>query len=166
MSYSEPLLNQVRIFFLSIGVGVFICLCYVALQSFFRLFGKSNRVYYVADGLFCLIFAFVSFFFMVLYNGGRVRLHLILGEAVGFFVFYFAVGRYIYALLSKVAESIRKAAGFATLPVRSVARHFSNGLKEIKERLAFLTSKKRGEQESKEKKHKKFDFLTKIHLKN
>ncbi len=166
MSYSEPLVNQIRVFFLSIGVGVVICLLYIAVQSIFRLFGKGNRVYYFADGVFCVLFAFVSFLFMVLYNSGRVRLHLVMGEAVGFFVFYFAVGRYMYALLLKVAELIRKAVGFILLPVRFVWRHFVAGIAEIKEKTARINFKKRDGKESKEKKVKKFNFLGKIHLKN
>lgn len=166
MSYSEPLVNQIRVFFLSIGVGVFLCLCYIAVQSFFRLFGKGNRVYCFADGIFCVIFAFVSFFFMVLYNSGRVRLHLILGECVGFFVFYFAVGRYMHSLLDKGAEGARKAVGFALLPVRLVARHFAIGIAEMRSKTASVIAKKREGKPEKEKKKKKIDFLSKIHLKN
>lgn len=166
MSYSEPLLNQVRVFFLSIGVGVFLCLCYVALQGFFRLFGKGDRVYYFADGIFCAAFALVSFFFMVLYNSGQVRLHLVFGEAVGFFVIYFSVGRYIEKLLFRAAEAVRRGVGLALLPVRLVGRHFYSGAVEIKEKISLTASKRRGREKSKEKKTKKFDFLGKIHLKN
>lgn len=166
MSYSEPLINQVRVFFLSVGVGVFICLLYIALQSFFRIFSKGDRVYYVADGFFCALSAFVSFFFMVLYNNGQVRLHLVFGEAVGFFVFYLAVGRYVHSLLLKAAEGIRKAVGLVLLPVRLVTRHFIAGLRETGDKIGALIAKKHKSESETEKKVKKFDFLGKIHLKN
>ena len=166
MSYSEPLSNQIRVFFLSVGVGVFICLLYIAVQSLFALFGKSNRVYYFADGVFSVLFAFVSFFFMVLYNSGRVRLHLILGEALGFFVFYFSVGRYLHSALERLTETIRKTVGIILLPVRSVLRHFLNGMGEIRDRFILLRHKKVEGSEAEEKKVKKFKFLGKIHLKN
>lgn len=166
MSYSEPLLNQVRVFFLSIGAGVFICLIYIAVQGAFRIFGKGKRVFYIADGVFCALFAFVSFFFMVLYNNGQVRLHLIFGEAVGFFVFYFSVGRHIEKILLKAAEYVSKGIGFMLLPVRLTGRHFAAGAGEIKEKIAAFLSKSGRSRESEEKKKKKIDFLGKIHLKN
>ena len=166
MSYSEPLSNQIRVFFLSVGVGVFICLLYIAVQSLFALFGKSNRVYYFADGVFSVLFAFVSFFFMVLYNSGRVRLHLILGEALGFFVFYFSVGKYLHSALERLTVLIRKTVGIILLPVRSVLRHFIIGMREIRDSLVRLKDKKPDGEKTEEKKAKKFKILGKIHLKN
>ena len=166
MSYSEPLINQIRVFFLSIGVGAVLCLVYIGVQSFFRLFGKSNRVYYLADGIFCVLFAFISFFFMVLYNSGRVRLHLVLGEAIGFFVFYFAAGKYLQMLLLRLTDVIRKTVGFALMPVRSVCRHFAVGMKEIKTNITVNVSKNKSKEKTEEKNKKKFNFLGKIHLKN
>ena len=166
MSYSEPLINQIRVFFLSIGVGAVLCLVYIGVQSFFRLFGKSNRVYYLADGIFCVLFAFISFFFMVLYNSGRVRLHLVLGEAIGFFVFYFAAGKYLQMLLLRLTDVIRKTVGFALMPVRSVCRHFAVGMKEIKTNITVKVSKNKSKEKTEEKNKKKFNFLGEIHLKN
>ena len=101
MTYSEPLINQVRIFVLSIGVGVPICLLYILVQSAVAFLGERKWVIYISDILFSAVSAFISFFFMVFYNNGRVRLHLIIGEAFGFFVFYFAVGKYLLAFCRK-----------------------------------------------------------------
>lgn len=166
MSYSEPLLNQIRVFFLSIGVGAFLCLCYIAVQSLFRLFGKGDRVYYFADGAFCVVFAFISFFFMVLYNSGQVRFHLVFGEAVGFFALYLSVGSYIEKALLKAAESIRRGIGLVLLPVRLVTRHFCSGAAEIRDKIRLTASKRRSGDEGTEKKTKKFHFLFERHLKN
>ena len=89
MSYSEPLLNQPWVLLLAVGVGVLLCIIYIVLQSICCLAGEGQLVCCFADGIFCVAFMLVSFFFMVIYAGGRVRLHLILGEAAGFFLFYF-----------------------------------------------------------------------------
>lgn len=166
MSYSEPLVNQIRVFFLSIGVGVVVCLLYIAVQGFFRFFGKSSRVYYFADGVFCVLFAFVSFFFMVLYNNGRVRLHLVLGEAAGFFVFYLAVGRFMLEMLFKAAETARRVTDLVLLPVRSVGRHFVAGLKELRPKSSDKSAQESPGGDREQKKTKKIKFLDKIHLKN
>ena len=86
MTYSEPLINQVRVFLLSIGVGVPLCFLYILMQSIVAFLGERKWVIYTSDIIFSAVSAFISFFFMVFYNNGRVRLHLIIGEALGFFV--------------------------------------------------------------------------------
>lgn len=116
MSYSEPLINQLRVFFLSVGVGFTLCIVYITVHGLFRLLGKKRWVTYIADGLFCFITAFVSFFFMVLYNNGRVRLHLFLGEVVGFFSLYLSAGRYILALLVGLSTKINAVLLFLLRP--------------------------------------------------
>lgn len=177
MTYSEPLINQVRIFLLSIGVGVPLCLLYVALQSASAFFGKRKWAVYTADILFSALSAFVSFFFMVFYNNGRVRLHLVIGEAVGFFVFYFAVGKYLLAFFIRVALLASRVTGFVLYPLLRVARAFGNiyyllkdafrgfftSLKSFRER---KTENEAHQKEKIKKERKKFKFLGKIHLKN
>ncbi len=126
MSYSEPLINQVRVFLLSIGMGVPVCLIYIVLKSIFAFFGKKKQAIYASDILFCSLSTFVSFFFMVFYNNGMVRLHLIIGEAVGFFVFYFSVGKYLLDLGQKAFTLLSRAAGFVLYPFLRVFKAFGN----------------------------------------
>ena len=139
MSYSEPLINQPRVLFFSIGVGVLLCIFYVFLQGFFRFFGYGKLSYYCADVIFCAVSALISFFFMVLYNNGRVRLHLILGEAAGFFLFYFSSGRYISSALEKTADIIHKAVALFLKPYKFIFASFTSGVKRNFKRLTSKT---------------------------
>lgn len=174
MSYSEPLINQVRVFLLSVGVGVPLCLLYVLMQSVVAFFGKRRWTIYSADIIFSALSAFVSFFFMVFYNNGRVRLHLVIGEAVGFFVFYFAVGKYLMLFCEKVAAFLSGVIGFVLYPFCRVARAFGNIYYLVKDGVgSFFTclkslrnKKVTYEKEKVEKERKKFNFIGKIHLKN
>jgi len=75
-----------------------VCLIYIGIQSLFRALSGKDRFIFAADILFSVIAALISFFFMVFYNNGRVRLHLIMGEALGFFVFMRTVGKHLLAL--------------------------------------------------------------------
>lgn len=170
MSYSEPLINQPRVLFLSIGVGVVICMLYIIIQSFSKILGQSKPVIYFADITFCVLFTLVSFFFMVLYNNGRVRLHLIMGEVAGFFLFYFSVGKYIYALLVRTAEFIRKAGSLFLKPYVIIGRSFASGVRDmgydVNRKIRALKKDKADNGNSAEKNKKKFKFIGKIHLKN
>ncbi len=167
MSYSEPLINQPRYFFLSIGVGVLLCVIYVLLQGLFRIAGEGRFSFYPADGLFCAVFALVSFFFMVIYCGGRVRLHLILGEAAGFFLFYFSVGKYIYKALLRAAEVLRHLLSGLFRPYAFIFSSFISGMRGLLKKITVkksAASEKDGD--TAEKKKKKFNLFDKIHLKN
>lgn len=177
MTYSEPLINQVRIFVLSIGVGVPLCLLYILMQSAVAFFHEKKWAIYTTDILFSAVSAFVSFFFMVFYNNGRVRLHLIIGEAFGFFVFYFAVGKYLLAFGRKIALSLSKVTLFLLYPFLRVAKAFGNiyyllkdlfkGFSDRFKNLKEKKIKKEGYENKKvENKRKKFKFIGKIHLKN
>lgn len=170
MTYSEPLINQIRVFFLSVGMGVPVFLIYTAVQSFFALFGKRNKLQLVSDIVFCCVCTFVSFFFMVFYNSGRVRLHLIAGEAIGFYVFYRAGGKLLLGFCLKTAEKIHKVLSALVYPFVRVARAFLNIFLQFGRTLKGKFGKRvksEGENVKKEKERtKKFDLISKIYLKN
>ena len=162
MSYSEPLINQPRVLLLSVGVGAMLCVLYIVIQSICRLSGEGRFSYYLADGLFCTAFALISFFFMVLYNNGRVRLHLILGEGAGFFAFYFSVGRYLYSLSLVPVRIIRRFVTFFAGLFHLLKQKISPK-KPLKIR---FFKKVKADTPELEKKKKKFNLFGKIHLKN
>ncbi len=166
MSYSQPLINQPRILFFSIGVGVLLGIFYVVLQGMFRLLGEGKLSYYLSDAIFVVVFTLVSFFFMVLYNEGRVRLHLIIGEGVGFFLIYFSVGRYIYSALAKLSGAAR----LLLKPYIFIFNSFTRGMGALFGRFFDKMSsfgKEKGKlTENEQKRIKKFNLFGKIHLKN
>lgn len=177
MSFSEPLINQVKIFLLSVGMGVLLCGIYIAVQSIFALAGKTRGVQLAADLVFSTAFALLSFFFMIFYNNGRVRLHLIIGEALGFAAFYVSAGKFLLRLLLSFAAAINKLSGYALLPFRRVGEAFINMLVRIKYSVKELYSKNKGSEavgKSREglfrkkllPKRKKVDKIGKIHLQN
>lgn len=147
MSYSEPLINQLRIFFLSIGVGFLICSLYIVINGAFRIFGKSKYVVYISDGIFCFFTAIVSFFFMVLYNNGRVRFHLFLGEAIGFFSLYFSLGRYILSFLIRLSDTLHYVICIFLKPYFMIFDSVKEGVKgfyfKIKNNIEKITKNKK-----------------------
>lgn len=177
MSFSEPLVNQVKIFLLSVGMGVLLCGVYILVQSVFAFLGKARGFQLSADLLFCVAFALLSFFFMIFYNNGRVRLHLVIGEALGFAAFYVSVGKHIFRALLKGALVANRAAALFLLPFRRVWRAFVNLLVRFTAFLKEVFCRKNSTgrpQKSFEScfgkkllsKLKKVDKIGKIHLQN
>lgn len=155
---------------LSVGVGALLCIFYIIIQGFFRILGEGRLSYYLADGVFCVIFALVSFFFMVLYNNGRVRLHLVLGEAAGFFAFYFSVGKYLYSLTVNIVNSARRITFLLLKPLVIMFSLLKEKYGEIKcvinKKIPPFIKRGKAETEASEKKKKKVNLFGKIHLKN
>ncbi len=170
MSYSQPLINQPRILLLSIGVGILLGVFYTILQGTFRLLGERKLSYYLADGIFVAVFTLVSFFFMVLYNEGRVRLHLILGEGAGFAVFYFCAGKYLYEIIKRLMQLLRRAVCAFLKPYAFIFNSFVKGMRELvaclNKKIVGLKQKRTPEKENEQKRKKKFNLFAKIHLKN
>lgn len=170
MSYSEPLINQLRVFFLSIGVGFILCAFYVALNGFFHLFGKSRWVIYTSDIIFSIFITLFSFFFMVFYNNGRVRMHLFVGEAIGFFSLYLSLGRYLLKSLCRFFDFISGIIKLILKPYVIILTSLKILTKKIflwlKGKKSVLFKRKRKSNGEDEKKMKKFNFIGKIHLKN
>lgn len=154
------------------GVGVPVCLIYIGVHSLFRLvFGKGKGLL-GADALFGIIATLLSFFFMVFYNNGQVRLHLALGEAIGFFVFMRVAGRHLYSLGCAVADFLHKIAVKLLYPFLRTGRAFVDIFRQLKNKNLFKIKKKETEEESFEKNdkkitinRKKFYFIGKILLK-
>ena len=81
MTYAEPLSNQVLMFIHSIGPGVLIGFIYDVIFTFFRTFSNKRPVVIAADLTFSIIATLISFFYMVIYNSGTVRLNIIIAES-------------------------------------------------------------------------------------
>ena len=104
MSYTEPLINQIYRFILSLGFGVIMSVFYEILSCFFLLISDRKRLVFVRDVLFSVVFTVMSFFFMIVYNEGAVRFNLIIGQLTGLAVFHITCGKIIQKPFLKLRE--------------------------------------------------------------
>ena len=121
MIYTEPLFNQISRFLDSVGMGFILCGLYIALKVLFRLFGKGKITVAVSDGVFCVLTAFVSFFYMLLENSGTVRFNLVVGQLIGGLLLYFTVGRFILKLLCLLVDGVNALIRGIVYPIRLLA---------------------------------------------
>ena len=117
MNYSEPLINQVVVFFRSVGAGIILGIIYSVINIIRAVFGERKSVYVFFDLAFFIIASFISFFFMVLYNSGQVRFNLMLGEAAGALSFYYSLGIYIVRTAEKYTDAVKKSVTVIISPV-------------------------------------------------
>ncbi len=162
MNYSEPLVNQVTVFCRAVGSGVLLGIIYDAVSAVRMLFGERKSVYVFFDTLYFVIASLVSFFFMVLYNSGQVRMNLMLAELFGAVALHFSFGKYLLGIYGKNLSLIRNFLKFIFRPFFISVRRIQSFLKDK------LSAQRNLVSDSKNivKKSKKFSNISKILLKN
>ncbi len=120
MNYAEPLSNQVLVFIRSVGFGVLLGLIYELFSAVRILLGDKKRAYILCDISFSLTATVLSFFYMVLYNSGRVRLNLLAAQLIGAIAFHIAAGRYLVKPFNYLMEKTRQLLLFLFYPIRYV----------------------------------------------
>lgn len=162
MNYSEPLINQVTVFFRSVGAGIILGIIYDALCFIRMTLGERKSIYVTFDIIFSLTASVISFFFMVLYNTGQVRLNLMVGELLGGVAFHLSMGRYFLKSAQKYILKVRKVIGLILSPLRKTYKK----LTELIKKSLHKHLKKEDKEKNLEKTHKKFSNIRKILLKN
>ena len=163
MSYSEPLSSQLGYFFYSLGFGVIVELWYVLVIFIRMCIGDSKRAVIIADLIFCAVAGLASFFFMVLYNNGQVRLNLISGQIAGACVTHIIIGGRILKYSEKFTLAVRGLIHLLFIPFFSLKGAVVLAADKIRSlpKHKFIKSDK-----NKIKKLKNFNIIAKIHLKN
>ena len=162
MNYSDPLMNQVIVFFRSVGAGIILGFVYDALCFCRIIIGERKSVYVTFDIIFSLAASVISFFFMVLYNTGQVRFNLMLGELFGGLAFHFSMGRYFLSVSGKYITKIRRITAFIFSPVKKIIAKTAARIKALYEK----TLKSALQNKNNQKSGKKFINIRKILLKN
>lgn len=70
-------------------------------------------LHFLTDLLFFLIAAAVTVIFFYAFHRGKIRLSAIFSLAAGFALYYFTVGRLVYALAERIVNAVRLALRFA-----------------------------------------------------
>ena len=122
MRYTEPLSDQVLMFIASIGPGVIIGILYDIITSFFGRLSKSNAVIIIGDLLFGITATLISFFYMVVYNSGTVRLNIVIAQIIGAVAFHITMGKYVARIVGFISMIIGKAVAAVSYPLTLLLR--------------------------------------------
>lgn len=108
MEYILSLSTQTKSFLLSLGFGLIIGILYDLLRVIRLLFFSSKIALFITDFLFSLISCILTFLFCLCVSNGEVRLYIIVGEIIGFGVFYFSFGAVAVKFSEKTVNKILK----------------------------------------------------------
>ncbi len=110
--YSLSLATQTRNFLFSLGLGFIMGIFYDLFRIVRLSISKGKTAIIIFDLLYCVFFAISTFVFFIVVNEGEFRLYLVLGEVLGFSVYYFSLGAIIFSkaefLVDKTKKSIKR----------------------------------------------------------
>lgn len=84
---------QLSVFFKSIGMGYIMGLLYAAVMFFNAAGTKKIISVFLRDVLFFIVCTLFSFLFVLKFNAGITRFYTVVGEIMGFCIFYIFPGR-------------------------------------------------------------------------
>ena len=161
MRYAQPLSDQVLVFISSMGPGVLIGFIYDVIFSFLRTFGNRRVLTIIADLLFALTATMISFFYMVVYNSGTVRLNIVIAQLMGAVAFHYSMGKYVEKTVSFIARILTKLINIILRPFELVFKRTAVYIKKAEEKMSAKINIKEKIQLYK----KKIKNIPKIHLK-
>ena len=122
MRYTVPLSDQILIFISSVGPGVIIGLLYDVVTSFFGRISKNTALIIAGDLLFGVSATLISFFYMVIYNSGTVRLNIIIAQLIGAVAFHMTMGKYVAKVIGFASMVVGKVVAVLGFPVTFIVR--------------------------------------------
>lgn len=105
--YSLSLATQTRNFLFSLGMGFVLGLFYDIFRVIRLCISKNKIAFIVFDVLYCIFFGFSTFIFFLTVNEGEFRLYLIMGECIGFGVYYFSLGAIVFSKAEILVDKIK-----------------------------------------------------------
>lgn len=106
--YSLSLAEQTKGFLLSLGFGFLMGIFYDLFRIIRISISKSKEIVLVFDLLYCVFLGFCSYLFFLVVNEGDIRAFLLLGEGIGFAIYYFSLGVVVFTASEKIVNATKK----------------------------------------------------------
>ena len=101
-------IQQSNSFLLSFLLGVSLWLFYEIFKLFRALFNIRGLMLFIFDLLFMIISSITTYFFALAFLNGSVRVFIVFGISLSFFITHFTIGKYFDKLLIKLICVFKK----------------------------------------------------------
>lgn len=99
--------NQTMVFLYSCLLGVGLGVCYDVFRILRVAFPLGTVVTFVEDIIYFAIAAVATFTFLLYFTQGQLRVYVLLGELLGFIVYYFTIGFVVIKISKTIVSGIR-----------------------------------------------------------
>lgn len=99
--------SELYIFIYSCLFGAFLGIIYDLFRLFRVLFLCKFWFVFIQDIFYFLISGIGTFLFILYFNFGEIRFYILLGEAIGWMIYYLTLGYIFYRYSSKIAKFMK-----------------------------------------------------------
>ncbi len=99
--------DQVKVFAYAWLLGAALGLCYELFRIPRQAFRMPAWVVFLQDLLYVLLWALATFLFQMTFSKGQVRLYILVGEFLGWVLYYFTLGALLFRLSGAIIAGIR-----------------------------------------------------------
>lgn len=122
MEYIQGLSTQTSLFLYSLGFGFLLGVLYDVFRIV-RMIVSNNRYFVVfMDVLYFFVCGVLSFFFILVVDEGKLRVYTLLGEALGWTVYYFSLGAVAMKVCSFTVRQIKRLFSLIFKPAKFILR--------------------------------------------
>lgn len=99
--------QQLFSFVSSIILGAILGIVYELFRTVRSLFGGGTVTVFIQDVLFWIISAFITYTFFLIFTNGTVRIFVIIGMLIGFYIYLKTFGRIIAFLFRQIFRPVK-----------------------------------------------------------
>lgn len=125
MIYLQGVAEQTRLFLLSIGFGFLLGILYDVLRTVRLVISNSRGFVLFMDLLYSVFCTFLNFCFILAFDYGEVRLYTVVGEILGWLIYYFSFGTIAIHFSRVVSKIIKHTCSVIFKPIKFVFRKIS-----------------------------------------
>ena len=118
MDYIQGLSAQTEIFLLSLGFGFLLGILYDIFRTLRLIISSSAWFTVLADVIYFLLCAFLVFCFNLVVDNGKIRLYVLLGDLLGWLIYYFSLGEISLKISNRIIAFAKRCFRAVLLPFR------------------------------------------------
>ncbi len=127
--------EQLRGFYLSLGMGVFLGAVYDIFRLIRIFWNPPKRQLFFLDMLCMLLLGIFSYLLFLAVSSGSLRLYVILGECIGFCVYVWTVGRITERVAGGILYILRR---FLWRPLQGMLSFFRKKIEWLTNKVYFI----------------------------
>ena len=114
------MIDQVQIFWYSLVLGLILGMIYDIFKLFRLVFNSKKWSIFFQDILYFIIISLITFFFIIIFNKGEIRYYILIGQFIGWGIYYISCGRIVYKYSKNFLRIIKKCFCILFYPLRVI----------------------------------------------
>ena len=100
--------QQSEAFLYAFVFGFIFDLLYILISSLLTIFRTDKKYYFIPDIFFSFLYVMINYIYAISMTEGRIRLFVIIAEAVGFCSMHLLIGKHIRKALIFISDKVKK----------------------------------------------------------